>query len=210
MPNFDFIDRYEREIDRLKMPRNQTIRDVNEKMAVAIEEANTEAYEASMKAEYAEVSRDMADAIPSMNDRILEENGYSRDVMEKTGRENMPWYMDQQLYDESKSPDDYQAEADSYADDAKGIMEDLYANAYRVDAILSDENREALGQEYEDFSHRMMEKEAREAEAKRVEAQKGVFEPRIYQNEHGDMVQSITGKPGENLEDDGYSFDEFS
>jgi hypothetical protein len=182
----DAADQYEREVAKFGahggLPRQSTIQNVNEQALQGVLELEHIRVEA-------EARQDTIDYYSARNEQY-----------EYRG-EPIP---DDAL--EAMTDKAYQAEIDTDRD-----TEAFYEAVYRVDAVLTEETRENLGQDYEDFANnkRLEEQEARDAEleAARAEAREmGGAKSTFMDKRTGEYYQTLTPN-GEDNHDD-FGFDE--
>lgn len=182
----DAADQYEREVAKFGahggLPRQVTIQNANEQALQGVLELENARAEA-------EVRQDTIDYYSARNEQY-EYNG-----------EPIPDDALEKLADKA-----YQAEGDMARD-----KEAFYEAVYRVDAVLTEETRENLGQDYEDFANNkhLEEQEARDAEleAARAEAREmGGAKSTFMDERTGEYYQTLTPN-GEDSHDD-FGFDD--
>lgn len=192
-PDLSFVKRYDNELAKFNSIRSATCRRINAGVVNAAQSFYE--YEALELAQ-----SDYEAIVPDLNDRILEQEGFTREQMESG---SLPAYMENMIHTEDFDDVDHNDNID------KARM-NLYESVYHVHDVLTPDTLDVLGDDYNAYyvAKRAEEEAARAAELKALRSQNGMKSTFVNPKTGETYLSLVDPSTGESTEDD-YAFDEF-
>ena len=190
--DFSFADRYDNEMSKFGSLRQSSVKRINDDVMRSIDDVGQSLFEI-------DIEKEAAGSTAFMNDQLLAREGFTRKEFEE-GR--LPAYMENQMHDESDRDRDFDGEA-------KSLQESFFDAVYRVDPVLTDKTREALGPDYAAFVEERDMETARQMSGAPADArhQNGA-RATLVDREAGESHLSLVDDYGQPTNDP-YAFDEF-
>lgn len=190
--DFSFADRYDNEMSKFGSLRQSSVKRINDDVMRSIDDVGQSLFEI-------DIEKEAAGSTVFMNDQLLAREGFTRKEFEE-GR--LPAYMENQMYDESDRDRDFDGEA-------KSLQESFFDAVYRVDPVLTDKTREALGPDYAAFvEERDMETARQMSDAQADARRQNGARSTLFDRETGESHLSLVDDYGQPTNDP-YAFDEF-